>query len=125
MNLDSTLAVTKTCPKDGVHLFPRVIPQTMAAGLPVVATAVDGNAEAIVDGVTGTLVPPKDPVALAAGLAALLHDPSRARAMGEAGRGRAAEFDVRRMVDDIEALYTKCLGVRGVNVGGTVPTPKA
>ncbi len=96
--------------------LPRVIPQAMAAGLPVVATAIDGSAEAIVHGETGILVPPRDPAALGAALAALLRDPERARAMGEAGRARVVEFDMYRMVDAIEALYARHLGVRGIDV---------
>ena len=96
--------------------LPRVIPQAMAAGLPVVATAIDGSAEAIVHGETGILVPPRDPAALGAALAALLRDPERARAMGEAGRARVVEFDICRMVDAIEGLYARHLGVRGIDV---------
>ena len=92
----------------------RVIPQAMAAGLPVVATAIDGSAEAVTDGETGILVPPDDPATLAAALSTVLRNPQRARAMGEAGRSRVAEFDVHRMVDDIEALYVRCLDLRGV-----------
>ena len=92
--------------------LPRVIPQAMAAGLPVVATAVAGNAEAVADGVTGMLVPPHDPPALGAALAALATDGGRARTMGAAGRARAAEYSVRRMVDDLEALYAARLRTR-------------
>lgn len=92
--------------------LPRVIPQAMAAGLPVVATAVAGNAEAVIDGVTGLLVPPRDPAALAAATAALLADGDRARALGAAGRARVDEFSVHRMVDDIEALYARLLAAR-------------
>ena len=92
--------------------LPRVIPQAMAAGLPVVATAVAGNAEAVADGVTGVLVPPRDPAALASALSVLLADPARSRAMGAAARARVDEFSVHRMVDDIEALYTRCLAIR-------------
>ena len=92
--------------------LPRVIPQAMAAGLPVVATAVAGNAEAVVDGVTGLLVPPHDPTALGAALAALLADRDRAGALGAAGRARVDEFSIHRMVDDIEALYARLLAAR-------------
>ena len=92
--------------------LPRVIPQAMAAGLPVVATAVAGNAEAVVDGVTGLLVPPHDPAALGAALAALLANGERARNLGAAGRARVDEFSVDRMVDDIEALYARLLAAR-------------
>ena len=92
--------------------LPRVIPQAMAAGLAVVATAVAGNAEAVVDGVTGLLVPPRDSPALGAALTALLSDGDRARAMGAAGRARVGEFSVDRMVDDVEALYDRLLAAR-------------
>lgn len=92
--------------------LPRVIPQAMAAGLPVVATAVAGNAEAVVDGVTGLLVPPRDPAALGVATAALLADSDGAKAMGAAGRARVDEFSVHRMVDDIEALYARLLAAR-------------
>ena len=94
--------------------LPRVIPQAMAAGLPIVATAIDGNTEVVVNGETGILVAPRDPAALASALAALLSDPARASAMGKAGRARVDEFDVHRMVDDIETLYARCLRARGV-----------
>ena len=73
--------------------------EAMACEAPVVASAVGGIPEVVVDGVTGLLVPydPRDPQALESGLAqavnALIADPARARAMGKAGRERAvADF---------------------------------
>jgi glycosyltransferase involved in cell wall biosynthesis len=89
--------------------LPRVLPQAMAVGLPIVATAVDGNAEAVEDGVNGLLTPPGDPQAMAAALLRLLDDPALARKMSEAGRERAGEFDARKMVEDIAALYEALL----------------
>ncbi|MBN1977594.1 MAG: glycosyltransferase family 4 protein [Anaerolineae bacterium] len=89
--------------------LPRVLPQAMAAGLPVVATAVDGNAEAVEDGVNGLLTPPGDPAALASALLRLLDDPALAARLGAAGRERAEEFGARKMVDDIAALYETLL----------------
>jgi glycosyltransferase involved in cell wall biosynthesis len=89
--------------------LPRVLPQAMAAGLPIVATAVDGNAEAVEDGVNGFLTPPGDPQALASALLRLLDDPSLAAEMGAAGRERSTEFSARKMVDDIAALYETLL----------------
>jgi glycosyltransferase involved in cell wall biosynthesis len=92
--------------------LPRVLPQAMAAGLPIVATAVDGNAEAVTDGVNGFLTPPGDAQAMASALLHLLDDPSLAAQMGQAGRIRAADFGARKMVSDIailyEALLAKC-----------------
>jgi glycosyltransferase involved in cell wall biosynthesis len=89
--------------------LPRVLIQAMAAGLPVVATAVDGSAEAVEDGVNGLLTPPGDPQALAAALLRLLGDPALAAQMGAAGQERAGEFGARKMVDDIAALYETLL----------------
>jgi len=89
--------------------LPRVLPQAMAAGLPIIATAVDGNAEAVTDGINGLLTPPGDPQAMAAALLRLLEDSALARKMGEAGRTRAEEFSARKMASDIEALYEKLL----------------
>ncbi len=66
--------------------LPLAILEAMAAGLPVVATAVAGVPEAVDDGTTGLLVPPEDADALARALAALAADPERRRRMGEAGR---------------------------------------
>jgi len=89
--------------------LPRVLPQAMAAGLPIVATAVDGNAEAVTDGVNGFLTPPGDPRAMAVSLLRLLEEPSLARRMGEAGRARVGEFDARKMVSDVAGLYEALL----------------
>ncbi len=89
--------------------LPRVLPQAMAAGLPIVATAVDGNAEAVEDGVNGFLTPPGDPRMLAAALLRLLDDPTLAAQIGAAGRERSTEFSARKMVDDIAALYETLL----------------
>ena len=89
--------------------LPRVLPQAMATGLPLVATTTDGNAEAIEPGVNGLLTPPGDPAALAQAVVNLLQDPARAQQMGQAGRLRAPEFDVQRMVAQIDALYRELL----------------
>lgn len=78
--------------------FPLAILEAMAAGLPVVATEVAGVPEAVADGVTGRVVPAEDAEALADALAELAGDPDRARAMGEAGRARAAaEFAIPKV----------------------------
>jgi glycosyltransferase involved in cell wall biosynthesis len=94
--------------------LPRVLPQAMATGLPIVATATDGSAEAIVDGVNGFLVPPGDPAALAQQVITLLNEPTLAQQMGAAGQQRVAEFDVRRMVEQIAQLYEKLLRDKGI-----------
>lgn len=70
---------------------PLAILEAMAAGKPVVATRVGGNPEAVEDGVTGLLVPPRDPGALGRAIAALARDPERAQRMGREGRRRVEE----------------------------------
>jgi glycosyltransferase involved in cell wall biosynthesis len=90
--------------------FSNVILETMAAGKAVVATAVGGIPEAVVDGETGILVPPRDPERLAGAVLSLLRDPERARAMGSAGRRRVlAHFPLKGMVREIEEMYEDLL----------------
>jgi glycosyltransferase involved in cell wall biosynthesis len=87
--------------------------ESMAAGVPVVATRVGGSAEAVVDGETGFLVPARDPRALAGAILALLHDPARARTFGEAGRRRARQrFSLEQMIHETELLYEDLLRSR-------------
>lgn len=80
--------------------------EAMAAGLPVVATRVGGNPEVVVDGVTGRLVPERNPEALAAAVLDLVRGPEAARRMGAAGRRRVEdEFDLRCVARRYEDLY--------------------
>jgi glycosyltransferase involved in cell wall biosynthesis len=79
--------------------------ESLAAGRPVVASRVGGNAEVVSDDV-GILVPPRDPDALTAALARLAADPAAAAAMGARGRARVRrEFSVARMAGETAALY--------------------
>ncbi len=90
--------------------FGIAILEAMAAGRPVVATAVGGIPEVVVHGETGLLVPPGDPVAMADALHELLAHPERARALGARGRERAREkFRIESIVRQHEALYEACL----------------
>jgi len=78
----------------------------MSFGRPVVATAAGGIPEAVEDGVTGRVVPVRDPAALAGALVEVLGDPQRARALGDAGRRRFEErFTADRMVDETLSAY--------------------
>lgn len=91
-----------------VEPFGLAAAEAMAAGLPVVATAVGGLPECVSDGETGVLVPPSDPPALAAALVALLGDPLRRRQLGVAGRQRvAARFAAEVQVPRIEAVLRR------------------
>jgi starch synthase len=80
----------------------------MAAGRAVVARHVGALPETVLDGQTGLLLGNASPEALAEALRAILADPARARAMGEAGRRRAAtEFSPERSVTIVENVYRR------------------
>jgi glycosyltransferase involved in cell wall biosynthesis len=90
--------------------FPNVLLEAMAAGKPVVATAVGGVRELVVDEVTGIFVPPRDATALADAIMLLLSDKKRALAMGAAGRERVLQrFSMDAMLSKTEALYHELL----------------
>ncbi len=87
---------------------PYALLEAMAACRPVVATAVNGSSEVVVDGETGYLVPPGDERAMAQRIVQLLDDPARAKLMGQEGRRRVAElFTVDRMVEQVTDLYNR------------------
>ena len=87
-----------------------VVLESMAAGAPTVATRVGGTPEAVVDGVTGVLIPPADSAAIADAIVHLLNDAPLARHLGRAARARVADhFSVRRMVHATEDLYVELL----------------
>jgi glycosyltransferase involved in cell wall biosynthesis len=80
--------------------------EAMASGLPVIATDVGGNAELVVHGVTGFLVPAGEPAAIAARLREYQGDPALAARHGSAGRQRAVEhFSLDGMVAAYRNLY--------------------
>ncbi len=86
--------------------LPTAIIEAMAAGCPVVATAVGGTPEVVIDGETGFLVPPRDPKALTQKIKLLLQDQALRERMGQAGTKRAKEhFALEKMVREYEALY--------------------
>lgn len=86
--------------------------EAWAVGTPVVATAVDGVAEVIQDEVTGLLVPPRDPAAIAEAVAALLLAPDRAREISERARRAVAAYEIRTSMRRIEQLYDDVLEAR-------------
>ncbi len=81
--------------------FGTVLAEAMNAGTPVVATRVGGLAEVVADGITGRLVPPHDPDALAAAVLDVL---AHRDAMGAAGRERARRWHVDGYADTVRAL---------------------
>lgn len=90
--------------------FGRVLIEAMAASRPVVATRGGGVPEIVLDGETGLLVQVGDVEGIASALAALLADPARRSAMGEAGRQRVlAQFSIESHAGKIETLYRQIL----------------
>jgi glycosyltransferase involved in cell wall biosynthesis len=90
--------------------LPRVVLQAMAAGKPVVATAVSGTPEAVKHGMTGYLNEPHDIQGMAESLFKILSQPQRARKMGRAGRkALKGTFLIRQMLMEIERTYEKTL----------------
>ena len=90
--------------------LPNSVLEAMAAGLPIVATRVDGTTEAVQDGATGLLVPPGDPSALAGALAEVLREPERAKAMAARGREVAeTDFSLEDTISRFEAVYRTTL----------------
>ena len=85
--------------------LPCVFSEAMATGLPIVATRVDGAAEAIVDGKTGFLHEPHDIGGMAHSVGMLLSDARMRQSMGEAGRSRVGEFDIDTAVSRLDASY--------------------
>lgn len=95
--------VTASGDRDGI---PNVILEAMAAGRPVVATRVSGIPEAVEHGVTGLLVEPGDPAALAAALELLIRAPDLGLRLGEAARRRAVEhFDLADSASRLAAVF--------------------
>jgi glycosyltransferase involved in cell wall biosynthesis len=93
--------------------MPTAILEAMACGLPVVATDVGAVDELVEDGVTGMLVAPEDPQALASAIAELLADPDRAAALGRAGRARAVErFGIEALAERHHRAYEIALAHR-------------
>jgi glycosyltransferase involved in cell wall biosynthesis len=101
------LASTRT---EGV---PQSLLQAAAAGVPLVASRIGGIPEVVEDGVTGLLVPPEDPGALAAALEATLADPAAAATRARAARKRCEErFSHTAAIGRLLALYDELLGAR-------------
>jgi glycosyltransferase involved in cell wall biosynthesis len=90
--------------------LPRAVVESLAAGVPVVATAVDGTPEVVHDGKNGILVEAGDVAALAAGVKRLIRDDGLWRRMSEAAGRGLEDFDIDYMVRQQEDLYQWLLG---------------
>lgn len=94
--------------------FPRVALEAMAMEVPVVASSVGGLPEAVEQGVTGILVPPRDIEALANALRELIGKPERRREMGQRGRQRVERlFSLEENVRRTKQVYREVLGLTG------------
>lgn len=96
--------------------FSNALLEGMAAKLPMVATDAGGNSEAVIDGVTGKVIPVSDPKVLGNAILQLAIDPSLARKMGAAGRERIEQqFSLSSCVDRYEELYTGLMQGKSVS----------
>jgi phosphatidylinositol alpha-mannosyltransferase len=93
----------------GGESFGIVLVEAMAAGVPVVASAIPGYDEVLTHDVDGLLIPPRDPAALAAAAGAVLDDAGLAARLGAAGRARAGAFDWSHVVDTLEDCYREAM----------------
>jgi len=95
--------------------FSNTLLESMANGLPAVATKVGGNPEIVSDGVNGLLVPPKDPAALSRVMVQLLEDSNLAHRLGENAREKVVrEYSVECLLRRTENLYISLLEQRGL-----------
>lgn len=102
--------------------FPNVLLEAAAMAKPVVATLIPGCIDAVADGVTGTLVPPKDATALAGAIDRYLTDPELRARHGQAGRERVLrDFRQEDIWEALHTEYVRLLTERGL----PVPTPGA
>jgi glycosyltransferase involved in cell wall biosynthesis len=91
--------------------FSNAVIEQMAVGLPMIVTDVGGNAEAVVNGETGLVIPPGDPGAVAAALTSVFADPARLQSMGRAARRRVEEhFSLQRMCAAHTQQYAALVG---------------
>jgi glycosyltransferase involved in cell wall biosynthesis len=93
--------------------MPNALLEAMALGRPVVASAVDGCMDVIVDGESGLLIPPSDIDSLAEAMIRLLRDDALRERLGRAARTRVeSEFTVQRMVKRLTGIYEDLLSTR-------------
>ncbi|MDQ7839612.1 MAG: glycosyltransferase family 4 protein [bacterium] len=101
--------------------FGVVLAESMAMGVPVVASDIPALLEVVANGETGILLPPGDPERFAVAILDLLRDETRRLAMGAAGRRRVELlFDERQIFARIEATYTRLLRLKGHQSGTEV-----
>ncbi len=90
--------------------FGIVLLEAMAAGIPVVATNVDGIREVVIDGESGILIPPKNPEAIADAVLKLIENPRLAEKLVDEGLRRSKSFDIKEHVMKLDNFYANLLG---------------
>jgi glycosyltransferase involved in cell wall biosynthesis len=98
--------------------FGNTVVEAQMANRPVVATAVQGHLETVIDGVTGVLVPCEDPIAMAAAIAGLLDDEDLAKKLARQGREKAiANFSALRYREQIQSVLSRTVEPGGTELG--------
>lgn len=96
---------------------PQAVLQAMLAALPIVTTPVGSITEAVTDGLSGLIVAPERPDALAAALRRLIDDPDLARRLGEAARTEALRrFGLESMLDRMERVFAEAAGLPAASI---------
>lgn len=103
-------------PSTGQESFGIVLLEAMAAGRAIVASDIHGYKKVVQRNVTGLLVEPKDPTALASALARLVEDPALREQLGTAGAERASEFDWAHVTAELVDVYEEVLERRSRGV---------
>jgi len=100
-------------PSLGYESFGMVLVEAMAAGKPVVASAIPGYTEVVKSGAEGLLVPPGDSQALARAIIHLLNNPQLREWMGEMGRRKAARYSWRQIASEVLEYYQEVAELKG------------
>lgn len=116
-----SLADLFCAPSLGRESFGMVLLEAMAAGVPVIASDIDGYAEVVDAGVDGLLVSPGDPVALAGAMDYLLGDPGLRSRLVRAGRRKAAGLSWERIAGVVETAYRDACGLPCVEAPAAIP----
>lgn len=97
--------------------FSNAVLEEMASGLPIIATDVGGNAEAVLNGQTGYIIPPGDSAAITGAILKLYENPQMRRSMGENARHRAINaFDIKGMIENYQNYYLGLLKNKSVKL---------
>src|SRR2546425_13116649 len=96
-------------PSTGQESFGIVLLEAMAAGLPIVASDIHGYKRVVQRNVTGLLVEPRDPDAIAAALERLICEPELRRRLGDAGARRAPEYDWSHVTGQLVDVYQEVI----------------